>query len=119
MIEEVSGRPIKAGESFSAAFIVGFFDSIDQLHKVYDQFKEEYGTVLCRDVRKGAEGDCSEVVGRAARWVAEALLEEFTDYEPPEKPEEEKGKKEENEKQDEKELGDKVQKAKQDPKAAN
>ncbi len=37
MIEEFGGRPIKAGESFSAAFIVGFFDSIDEMHKVYDQ----------------------------------------------------------------------------------
>jgi hypothetical protein len=57
------------------------------LHKVYYRFKEEYGTVLCRDVRKAAEGDCPEVVGRAAQWVAEVLLEEFTDYVPPEKPE--------------------------------
>lgn len=54
------------------------------LHKVYFRFKEHYGTVLCEDVRKGAEGDCPEVVGRAARWVAEVLLEEFTDYVPPE-----------------------------------
>ena len=60
------------------------------LHKVYHRFKEHYGTVLCRDVRKGAEGDCPEVVGLAARWVAEALLEEFTDYTPPEPPPEEK-----------------------------
>ena len=57
------------------------------LHKVYHRFKEHYGTVLCRDVRKGAEGDCPKVVGRAARWVAEVLLEQFTDYKPPaEKP---------------------------------
>jgi hypothetical protein len=36
MIEEFGGRPIAAGGSFSAAFIVGFFDSIDEMHKVYD-----------------------------------------------------------------------------------
>jgi hypothetical protein len=59
------------------------------LHKVYHRFKEHYGTVLCRDVRKGAEADCPEVVGRASKWVAEALLEEFTDYTPPEPPQEE------------------------------
>ena len=59
------------------------------LHKVYHRFKEEYGTVLCRDVREGAEGDCPEVVGKAAQWVAEVLLEEFTDYVRPEEPEEE------------------------------
>jgi hypothetical protein len=39
MIEEFGGRPVKAGESFSAAFIVGYFDSIDEMHKVYDQYK--------------------------------------------------------------------------------
>ena len=38
MIEEFGGRPVKAGESFSAAFIVGYFDSIDEMHKVYDKY---------------------------------------------------------------------------------
>lgn len=50
------------------------------LHRVYHRFKEEYGTVLCQDVRRGAERDCPKVVGRAAKWVAEVLLSEFTDY---------------------------------------
>jgi hypothetical protein len=36
MIEEIGGRPIKAGQSFSAAFIVGFFDSIEEMQDVYD-----------------------------------------------------------------------------------
>lgn len=49
------------------------------LHKVYHRFGEEYGTVLCRDVRKGAEKNCPKVVGRAARWTAEVPLEEFAD----------------------------------------
>jgi hypothetical protein len=48
--------------------------------KVYEQFKEQYGSVLCKDVRKGANGDCPTVVARAAKWAAEAILEEFTDY---------------------------------------
>ncbi len=39
MIEEFGGRPIKAGESFSAAFIVGYFDSVGQMHQVYDRHK--------------------------------------------------------------------------------
>ncbi len=38
MIEEIGGRPIKAGESFGAAFIVGFFDSVAEMHQVYDQY---------------------------------------------------------------------------------
>ena len=37
MIEEFGGRPVKAGEQFSAAFVVGFFDSIEEMEKVYDQ----------------------------------------------------------------------------------
>jgi hypothetical protein len=39
MIEEFGGRPIQAGESFSAAFVVGFFDSINEMHAIYDKFK--------------------------------------------------------------------------------
>ncbi len=39
LIEEFGGRPVKAGESFSAAFIVGYFDSIEEMHAVYDAHK--------------------------------------------------------------------------------
>ncbi|MEO1995318.1 MAG: hypothetical protein ABGZ17_08585 [Planctomycetaceae bacterium] len=40
MIEEIGGRPIKAGQSFSAAFIVGYFDDITQMHQVYDRYRD-------------------------------------------------------------------------------
>jgi len=43
MIEEFGGRPIKAGESFSAAFVVGFFDTIDEMEKVYDRYAGHSG----------------------------------------------------------------------------
>lgn len=43
LIEEFGGRPIEPGESFSAAFIVGFFDSIDEMHAVYDQYAGHTG----------------------------------------------------------------------------
>jgi hypothetical protein len=43
LIEEFGGRPIKAGESFSAAFVVGFFDSIADMHAVYDQYAGHTG----------------------------------------------------------------------------
>lgn len=36
MIEEFGERPVKAGEHFSAAFIVGYFDTLDEAEKVYD-----------------------------------------------------------------------------------
>ena len=43
MIEEFGGRPVKAGESFSAAFVVGYFDSIDEMNEVYDQYRDHNG----------------------------------------------------------------------------
>jgi hypothetical protein len=39
MIEEFGGRPIRAGESFSAAFIVGYFDSIEEMEATYDKYR--------------------------------------------------------------------------------
>ncbi|MFH1267639.1 MAG: hypothetical protein ABIK89_18135 [Planctomycetota bacterium] len=39
MIEEIHGKPVKAGESFSAAHIVGYFDTIEDMHAVYEQNK--------------------------------------------------------------------------------
>jgi hypothetical protein len=49
LIEEFGGRPIKAGESFSAAFVVGFFDSIDEMHAVYDQYAGSSGLEVGKD----------------------------------------------------------------------
>jgi hypothetical protein len=43
MIEEIHGRPTKAGESFSATHIVGYFDTIDAMHKLYDRHKGHTG----------------------------------------------------------------------------
>ncbi len=43
LIEEFGGKPIHAGESFSAAFIVGFFDSIEGMEKVYDRYAGHIG----------------------------------------------------------------------------
>ncbi|HEX5105385.1 MAG TPA: hypothetical protein VFV87_16315 [Pirellulaceae bacterium] len=46
MIEEFGERPIKAGEHFSAAFIVGYFDSIEDANKVYDQHRDHSGLTV-------------------------------------------------------------------------
>jgi hypothetical protein len=46
MIQEFGGRPIRAGQSFSAAFIVGYFDSIDEMHRVYDRHKGAVGLTV-------------------------------------------------------------------------
>jgi hypothetical protein len=47
MIEEIHGKPVKAGESFSAAHIVGYFDTIQEMHTVYDRYKDH--TALLAD----------------------------------------------------------------------
>jgi hypothetical protein len=47
MIEEIHGMPVKAGESFSAAHIVGYFDSIEEMHELFDRYKGH--TVLAAD----------------------------------------------------------------------
>lgn len=39
MIQEMHRRHVNAGESFGAAYIVGWFDDIPQMQKTYDQFK--------------------------------------------------------------------------------
>jgi hypothetical protein len=38
-IEELHRRSVKAGESFGAAFIVGCFDDVAEMEKVYDRYK--------------------------------------------------------------------------------
>jgi len=43
MIEEIGGRPVKAGESFGAAFVVGYFDSIEEMEQVYDELAGNRG----------------------------------------------------------------------------
>lgn len=42
-IQEIGGRPIRAGEKLGAAYIVGFFDSIDEMHQIYDLHKGHRG----------------------------------------------------------------------------
>jgi len=39
MIEEIHGRPVKAGESFSAAHVVGYFDDIESMNDIADQYR--------------------------------------------------------------------------------
>jgi hypothetical protein len=39
MIEEIHGKAVTAGESFSAAHIVGYFNTIDEMQTVYDRCK--------------------------------------------------------------------------------
>ncbi len=43
MIEEIHGRPVTAGESFRAAHVVGYFDTIEDMHRVNDKYKGHTG----------------------------------------------------------------------------
>jgi hypothetical protein len=43
MIEEFGGRPVRAGESFGAAFVVGYFDTIEEMNQVYDLHRGRQG----------------------------------------------------------------------------
>ena len=45
-IEELHGKKVKAGESFGAAYVVGFFDSVAAMEKVYDRYKGRSKIVL-------------------------------------------------------------------------
>jgi hypothetical protein len=38
-IQELHGKKVKAGETFGAAYIVGWFDDIPAMEKTYDQYK--------------------------------------------------------------------------------
>ncbi len=38
-IEELHGRPVRAGESFGAAYVVGWFDDIPAMERVADQYR--------------------------------------------------------------------------------
>lgn len=40
-IEELHGKKVKAGETFGAAYIVGWFDDIPEMEKVYDKYKSK------------------------------------------------------------------------------
>ncbi len=43
LIEEFGERPVRAGESFSAAFVVGYFDTVQEMEAVYDQYRGHVG----------------------------------------------------------------------------
>ena len=39
LIQEIGGVDIKAGEQFRAAYVIGFFDSIEEMNRTYDEYK--------------------------------------------------------------------------------
>ncbi len=47
------------------------------IHKVHRKFVTEYGSVICKNVRKSTGAKCPEVVAKAAKWTAEILLNQY------------------------------------------
>lgn len=45
-IEELHGKKVKAGETFGAAYIVGWFDDLDEMRRVYDRYKGKQRIVI-------------------------------------------------------------------------
>jgi hypothetical protein len=48
MIEELHRKNVKAGESFGAAYVVGYFNDIKEMEKVYDRYKGK-GAIAIKD----------------------------------------------------------------------
>lgn len=48
-IQELHGKAIRVGESFGAAYVVGFFDSIKEMQNTYDQYRGATGIALSND----------------------------------------------------------------------
>jgi C_GCAxxG_C_C family probable redox protein len=54
--------------------------SKDLVREVYEKFKDEWGSSLCKDVRSNMaeyEDGCLIIVGKASAWTAEIILREF------------------------------------------
>jgi hypothetical protein len=46
MIQELHRKKVKAGESFGAAYVVGYFDDIPDMERVYDRYKGKTKIIL-------------------------------------------------------------------------
>ena len=44
--------PVAAGESFQAAYIIGYFDSIEDMQKTYDKYKGATAIEVTKEVWK-------------------------------------------------------------------
>ncbi|MCE9561430.1 MAG: hypothetical protein K8U57_05190 [Planctomycetes bacterium] len=48
-IEELNRRAVKAGDSFGAAYVVGWFDDVKEMEKVYDSLKGKTKIIVGKD----------------------------------------------------------------------
>ena len=56
-IEELHKFPVKAGDSFGAAYFVGWFENIEEMKRVYDEHKAKTKIVI-EDGKFHLECDC-------------------------------------------------------------
>lgn len=54
MIQEIGGRAVKPGDTFGAAYVIGWFDDLDDMNATYDRFKGFSGFAI--DDGKGYRG---------------------------------------------------------------
>lgn len=57
MIQEIGGRRVEAGESFGAAYVVGYFDSLEEMHRVYDKHRGHSALEVTPDGWRLREGE--------------------------------------------------------------
>src|SRR4030095_13234123 len=48
-IQELHGKKVKAGETFGAAYVVGYFDDIPAMEKLYDRYKGKTRIEVTKD----------------------------------------------------------------------
>jgi hypothetical protein len=46
MIEELHRKKVKADESFGAAYVIGYFEDIAEMNRVYDRYKGKRNIVI-------------------------------------------------------------------------
>jgi hypothetical protein len=51
-IQEIGGRPVRAGERFGAAYAVGYFDSIQEMNEVSDRLHGKRGIEVTGDEKR-------------------------------------------------------------------
>lgn len=72
MIEEFGGRPIQPGESFGAAYVVGYFDSVAEMDRVYDEYAGHDGLTESKDgwqlTKSGAPDAADERLTKKLNW---------------------------------------------------
>ena len=45
-IQELHGRPVKAGQTIGSAYVIGWFDDVAQMEKVYDAHRGKTRLVI-------------------------------------------------------------------------